>query len=490
MATLEAGRWTKFLTSNTSYPYDDGDYYYDMRGGLSITYELNSAKTGYVLTIAHKVQGKQDVSGISYSWSTTTVSSKVNGNTAGSFSGKPPISYQTLGTKTLGTSTYTVPLASDGTCSCTITCTATDGSHTRSWQVKYTLPTVILNSTISNNSSSSNYIDFGSSVTFSITRPSTETHTLTYAVNGTTYTIGSGIETSKSYAFPTSLVNSYPSNEYVSILVTCTSSNGTSCSTTVYLHIPSSYVPSCSLSVSDVGDVPSSWGIWLKSKSKIKGVITASGSGGSSIKSYSSSANNSSYSSSTFTTDYLKNSGSQTISSTATDTRNRSKSASKTISVIDYWTPSVASYSVVRCLANGTENNDGTYGKVKCTYSIAPCSNKNAKSLVVKYGSVSKTFSLSSYSGTIEATSSQLFSGLATGSSHAFEFYLIDTFETTGNKFNYTMPPSFVTISYLHGGKGITIGQIATKEGLRIEMDAYYKGSPLYETETVEEWND
>ena len=34
MATLEAGRFTKYLTSNTSSPYFDGDYYHDMRGGL------------------------------------------------------------------------------------------------------------------------------------------------------------------------------------------------------------------------------------------------------------------------------------------------------------------------------------------------------------------------------------------------------------------------------------------------------------------------
>lgn len=488
MATLEAGRWTKFLTSNTSSPYDDGDYYYDMRGGLSITYELNSAKTGYVLSITHKIQGKQDVSGYSYSWPTATVSSKVNGNPAGSYSGKPPTSYQTLGTKNLGTRTYTVPLASDGTCSCTITCTATDGNHTRSWSVKYTLPTVALNSSISNNSSTSNYIDFGSNITFSISRPNSSiTHTLSYSINGTNYTIGSGIGDSKTYAFPTSLVSSFPNNLNVSIQVKCVNSNGMSSETTVYLHVPNSYVPTCSLAISDVGIVPTSWGIWLKSKSKLKGVISASGVAGSSITGYNASANGASYSSSTFTTDFLKNTGRQTIYANVADSRGRSKSDSKTINVVDYWTPTLSNFSVVRCNASGVEDNDGTYGKVKCGFSVAPCSNNNTKSLIVKYGDVSKTFTLDSYSGTIENTE-QLFSSLSTSSSHAFEFYLIDYFNPNGIKYNFPMPPSFVTVSYLAGGKGVTIGQIATKEGFQIEMDAFYKGQPFLEIEDVDEW--
>ena len=487
MATLEAGRWTKFLTSNTSSPFDDGDYYYDMRGGLSITYELNVAKTGYVLSIAHKVQGKQDVSG-SFSWSTATVSSKVNGTSVGTYSGKPPTSYQVLGTKTLGTKTCTVPLSSDGTCSCTITCTATDGNHTRSWSVKYTLPTVALNSAISNNSSTSNYIDFGSNVTFTISRPNTSTtHSLSYTIGNTTYNIGSEIGDSTTYAFPTSLISLFPNNLNVSIPVKCVNSNGTSSETTVYLHVPNSYVPTCSLAISDVGTVPTSWGIWLKSKSKLKGVISASGVAGSSITGYSASANGASYSNSTFTTEYLKNTGNQTIYANVADSRGRSKSDSKTINVVDYWTPTLSNFSVVRCNESGVEDNDGTYGKVKCGFSIAPCSNNNTRSLVVKYGDVSKTFTLDSYSGTVEDTE-QLFSGLSTSSSHAFEFYLIDYFNPNGIKYNFPMPPSFVTISYLAGGKGVTIGQIATKEGLQIEMDAFYKGQPFLEIEDVDEW--
>ena len=335
-----------------------------------------------------------------------------------------------------------------------------------------TLQTINRTSSISNNSGSG--VDFGTTITFSITRPSTETHTLSYVVNGTTYTIGTGIGTSCTYTFPTSLINSFPSNASPLIWVSCVSSNGTSCGTTVYLKVPSNYVPSCSLAISDAGDVPSSWGIWLKSKSKISGTITAEGIAGSWISSYYCSANGSSYSNSSFTTDYLKNSGGQTITASVSDSRGRVKSVNQILVVTDYWTPTLSSFSVVRCNADGVEENEGTYGKVKCNFSIAPCNDNNTKSLIVKYGDVSKTFTLNSYSGSVKATTSELFEGLSTASNHAFEFYLIDYFNPNGIKFSFTMTPAVTTISYLAGGKGVSFGQVATEEGFHSYMDSYF----------------
>ena len=41
MATFIQTRSTKYLQSNTSSPYFDGDYYFDGRGQLSLNYELN-----------------------------------------------------------------------------------------------------------------------------------------------------------------------------------------------------------------------------------------------------------------------------------------------------------------------------------------------------------------------------------------------------------------------------------------------------------------
>lgn len=456
----------------------------DTSGYTLVTETPNTNNNTSTITVACYYQTWTPYSFGNNGTGTGKITVTVNGVTkTASSSSVKYIDNQVLQEKYLGTLTFeNVPHNADGSGSTSFKAvlskfTTSGGmtmgkSLTRSATI--TLTKITRSSSIANDTYGQYYKNFGDYVNFTISRPSNETHTLKYWINGTEYVIGNGVETSISYAFPTNLINSFSNNAYITIPVTCYSSNGTTCSTTVYLKVPDSYVPSCSLSVSDVGDVPSSWGIWLKSKSKISGVITSSGSAGSWISSYSSYANGSSYSSSSFITDYLKNSGSQTITSTVTDSRGRQKSDSKTISAVDYWTPTLSNFSVVRCDENGVNKDDGTYGKVVCSYSIAPCNDNNTKSLIVKYGDVTKTFTLNSYSGSVEATSSELFSGLSTASNHAFEFYLTDYFNPNGIKYSFTMTPAFTTISYLNGGKGVSIGQVATEEGFNCYMDANF----------------
>lgn len=469
--------YTYYYRSKSNTPNSGGDWRYY----FTVDITTNSSANSSTLTIKHYVQFKNQPSGAtSRRW---IAGNSLNG---GSYSTSSVVEYAPAAgssTKLIYTQTRTVTHDSDGTKTITLQMRGgyrqfiTGGDYDAymySSKQTITLPTINRSSSITEETTISNPKDFGETLTFVITRPSNETHTLKYSVGGTEYTIATGVATSYTYAFPLSLVNYFPNNSNPTIVVYCYSSNGTTCSTNVRLKVPDSYVPTCALTISDVGDVPSSWGIWLKAKSKISGTITAEGIASSAISSYTSNANGSTYTSSTFTTDYLKNTGSQTITTTVKDSRNRTKSDSKTINVVDYWTPTLSSFSVVRCDANGAEKDDGTYGKVKCNYSIAPCENNNTKSLIVKYGDVSKTFTLSTYSGSVEATSSELFSGLSTASNHAFEFYLIDYFNPNGIKYGFTMTPAFTTISYFNGGKGVTIGQVATEEGFHSYMDSNF----------------
>ena len=98
----------------------------------------------------------------------------------------------------------------------------------------------------------------------------------------------------------------------------------------------------------------------------------------------------------------------------------------------------------------------------------------NDKTLKVSYGSSIKTATLTDYEGTYTFT--ELFYGLETNASYNFEFKVIDTFEEIPQ--TYTLPPSFVTISKLAGGKGVTFGQVATEEGLHSYMNTnFHKNS-------------
>lgn len=389
------------------------------------------------------------------------------------------------GVYVLGSSTKIIQHDSQGKASYTVSASAkwqesqdgVSGTLTIS-QRTIQLPDLPSVSTITNNTTKDSPTEFGTAITFDINRYSNAyAHELAYTVEGTKYTIGTGIAISIEYTFPTDLVSKFTGTATPSITVTCTTKNGDaiigSNDTIVYLKVPDTYVPTANLALSDVGSVPSSWGVYVKNKSKIKGVISAEGSAGSTISLYNTSANEQTFNTSEFTTSELKSSGDVTAKSTVTDSRGRTATTTKTINVLDYFSPSVSSFSVKRCTADGTLDEFGTYGKVVCTYSIASVSSKNAKNLKVKLGTVEKTFELSSYEGTFTTTSSQLFSGLSIDSAHNFEFYLSDSFET--NKFSCVMPIATCLVSKRRGGKGIAFGRVATEDKFVVALDSEFE---------------
>lgn len=319
---------------------------------------------------------------------------------------------------------------------------------------------------------------FGDEVTFNITKKdSSFTHKLTYTSGETTYTIAENVDTTATYTFPSDLIKNYPNAVKNGITITCTTYKGDTkigtSNCTVYLSVPDEYAPTISLALQEANEtmLGLGWGVYVKSKSQVKGVITANGSAGSTIKSYSSTGNKQTFSTSEFTTGYLTDSNEALeFKSTIVDSRGRAATDTKTIEVIDYRPPTINNVQIERCNEDGTLNNEGTYGKAIVEYSIAPITNLNSKVIRVTYGDIVKEIIPTEYEGTYTFT--ELFSGLETIGSYDFLFELIDAFDTV--PINYLLPPAFVTRSFLRGGKGVSIGQIATQEGFHSHMDSEF----------------
>ena len=344
---------------------------------------------------------------------------------------------------------------------------------------KVTLPKINRSSSITSNATSNT--KFGDTITFSISRYNSNfTHDIKYSMYNASGTIATGVGTSKEWTIPISLIASTPDNAQPTITITCTTKNGTtvvgSSTYSFKCKVPDTYQPTCSLTLEDVGIVPSTWGVYVKSKSAIKGTITASGSEGSTIKSYVSKANDEIYSVNPFTTNYLKYNGERTATTTVTDSRGRTATDNQTIEVVDYSTPTISMCKVERCNADGTLNEEGTYGKATIEYKISPINNLNDKNISVSYGSVTRTATPTLYEGIY--TFEEVFYGIETNASYNFEFKVKDTFEEIPQ--TYTLAPSFVTISKLAGGRGVTFGQVATEEGLHSYMDTnFHKNSKV-----------
>lgn len=246
----------------------------------------------------------------------------------------------------------------------------------------------------------------GTAQTISISRASGSfTHTITYKCGGASGTITTKTTaTSVSWTPPLSLASQNTKGTSVSVTLTLTTYNGStslgSVTKTISAAIPAHVKPACSVTVSDGTANYATYGGYIKTKSTLKIVVTASGHSGSTIKSYRVVANGTTYDSASFTTGALKSAGAQTISVTVTDTRGRTATTSKSITVLDYSPPGISLLSVSRCNADGTANDQGEYGRVTISASAASLSKKNA----VTYAFCYKKRSETSYSSDIAIT--------------------------------------------------------------------------------------
>lgn len=383
-----------------------------------------------------------------YSTSTSTRIKLFNGTVISS--GSTTISHNADGTKSFSLSceagiyTYAVSATASGT---------------------HTLDTIPRASSISATS-----VNIGNASTLTITRASSSfTHTLTYAFGNSAGTIISKTSsTSVSWTPPISLAAQIPSTTSGTCTITCdTYSDSTKIGTktcTLTLTVPSSVKPTISsLSVSRIdGDVPSSWGMYVQSKSKVKLTINgASGVQGSTISSYSISGGGFSSTSSTLTTGFLNNAGSITFNATVTDSRGRvSDAKTVSINVVAYSTPTFISYLSQRANSSGTLMDEGTYVKSQVSYSYANCGSRNniiantyyKKSNASTWTNANKSFS----SGTAFTFGNGNISG---DYSYDIKYEIKDTFTTI------SIVDSISTVAVLMdfkaGGKGIAIGKVS-----------------------------
>ena len=370
-------------------------------------------------------------------------------------------------------SSGTISGNADGTKSVSIAanfqCFTYDGKGGSGWSVSgsqnVTLHTIPRTSSISMPATT-----MGSAGTISITRASSSfTHTLTYAFGNASGTIATKTtSTSVSWTPSTSLASQIPNSTSGTCTLTCYTYNGNTLvgtsTTTVTLSVPASIKPTITgITATRVdGTVPSSWGIYVQTKSKVTLAITgAAGAGGSTISSYSITGGGLSYTQSSVTTGFLNTSGSITFTGKVCDSRGRwSDEATVTISVVPYAAPRFNSYSTQRCTSAGASSSNGTYAKSTVEFSYWSCSGKNTITTAVAY----KKSSESSYTNAgVSFTSGTQFifggGNLSVDYSYDIRFTLTDAFGTV------TVVDSLSTASVLMdfkaGGTGLAVGKVS-----------------------------
>lgn len=231
----------------------------------------------------------------------------------------------------------------------------------------------------------------GTAQTLTVTRESSSfTHTITYKCGNASGTVVSkSSSTSISWTPPLTLAQQNTTGTSVSVTFTITTYSGStsvgSSTKTATYTIPSSVKPSVSVGVTDATGYLGTYGSFIQGLSKLKIVATASGSQGSTIKSYKTEADGKTYTAATVTTDVLKGSGTLTIKVTVTDSRGRTATASTTITAVAYKPPQITELVVYRCTENAVADPSGQYLAVDFDAVVTDLNEKNSATYTLQY---------------------------------------------------------------------------------------------------------
>ena len=450
----------------------------------------NTTTISWVLQLIAGSSGRIS-STASKDWSVT-----VNGT---KYSGTNTVSIANSATKTLASGTTTITHNADGTKSFSYSFSQEfaitfSGSSigTKSGSGTGTLNTIPRATTPTVSASS---VDMGGAVTISTPRASSSfTHDLAYAFAGSGYTsIATNVATSYSWTVP-DLASKIPSATSGTVTIRCITKNGSTTigTKTVLLtaKVPASVVPTVS-SVAVVeaeAGLAAQFGALIQGKSKAKVTITGAGAKGSSITGYSATYQGKTYTAASFTSDFIKSAGTQTVTVKVKDSRGRwSAATSKTFTAVAYTPPKITAFKAYRVDASGAAADDGQYAAVTYAYSVASVNSKNTASMKVQF----KLSTASAYADAdVLLTGSALAGNTTAKPTTTFSAdYQYDLRMTVTDYFGSTvyttvLPSGAVLLDIKADGTGISFFKVCNRSG--VEIDAELPGSSVYLTEGLD----
>lgn len=307
----------------------------------------------------------------------------------------------------------------------------------------------------------------GSTLTIFTNRAdSSLTHTLEYRFGNTSGSIAQGVGDLCTWTPPIELAWQIPSAVSAAAVISCTTyAGGTAIGTkevTVVLTVPESIVPEAAVTWEDASGAYSTVGALAQGVSRLDVAVSGTGSYGSTITGAAVMLNGKSYGGGTIT-----DSGELPLTVSVTDSRGRVGQKSYPITVAAYAPPRL-SLSASRCNADGTADDTGDHAKITVAGEISPVGSNSAALRLVIDG-VEERVAGSSLEKTVYADPNETMVITAVLSDK-----LVSSSRTM------VLSTGYATLDLLAGGKGISLGKAATREGFDCAMPAYFSGG-LYE---------
>lgn len=433
----------------------------------SVTAKVQLVSTGssYTINSSASKSGSLTINGTKYTFSFTAA---LSGNQ----------------TKTIYTKTVTVAHNADGTKTCAFSATA--GINVTLSGTYYGNVTASGNGTFNTIARASSISSVTSSVsingtntcTVAISRASSSfTHTVVFSF-GSYSKSNTGVGTSTSYAIPTSWINAMPNATSGTAKVTVTTYSGSTkigsaVSKNFTVTVPASVVPTISaVSIAEtVSGINAQFGGFVQSKSRVKISTTAAGVYGSTIKAYKTVIDGKSYTGSAPTTGVLNTAGNRTATITVTDSRGRTASTTKTITVIAYAAPKINTFTAIRANGLGTADDNGTNALARIKFSVSAVNDKNTKSYTVEYRQKGTDTWTQATTGSVYSYDSNMMLNINASPDASYDLRLSvkDFFGTTIALSE--IATAFTLVDFNASGKGLAFGKVSEVDnGMEIDL--------------------
>lgn len=396
----------------------------------------NNSKSGYLI-----------LDGTNYSFS----SSFAKNATTLLYSVSKWCSHDSVGAKTVSASASFVTGVSSGT----ITASAS--------KVLSTIPRV---SDIAVNKSSIP-ADGVTTITATATKKSSSfTDTITVKLGSYSKTVSSGV----AFTISKEWLNAISGTSATATVTVTTKSGSTtigSKSVTFTVTVPADVVPTISsISVSEaITSVTSAFGNrYVKTLSRLNIKVNAAGVYGSTIKTCAVTLDGVVYQQTEFQSNALNTAGNLEIKAVVTDSRGRTCTLTKTITVVDYAPPAIISMTQYPCNADGSRNANGANTKVIIKGKVSSVASQNSKALILKY----KAMDAANYTVRTLAVSDWDFevSTIISGTDPTSTWEYIAELSDKISDISYRIVSGVPVISRLAGGKGVRFFGEAESEGL------------------------
>lgn len=220
-------------------------------------------------------------------------------------------------------------------------------------------------------------------------------------------------------------------------------------------------------------------GAFVQNASKLKVNITASGVYGSTIKSIKSEFQGKTYTGASWTSSTIEQAGEHSIQVTITDSRGRTQSGPKKLSVIDYRPPSIDTFKAARYNTSGVQDEDGTRVRATIAYTIFSLDGKNKADLRLDYKrkdatSWTKLWEVTGH--TSGATTAMPTTDVSTDYQYDLRLTLTDK---AGGKAVYAalIPSGAVILDLKANGKGVAFFKTAEQDG--VDIPGQLPSSPI-----------